>query len=178
LPTGFRDGQSAGLRHLASTLVTVTDMTKWDGKLVFSQQATSVHGIPFAVPGQPHSDMQFLQRSDLPSWGPAEARGGVWVEDAVKANIPSDAILIGGYERRCLIFVNHSDTAVTLSFEIDAVGDGQWKEFIRQKLSAKDYSPLILPAHLEAQWLRVKADADCMATAFLHVRNLAPVHPR
>jgi hypothetical protein len=54
LPTGFRDGHSGGLRHIASTLVTVTDMTKWNNQLVFSQQATSVHGIPFAVPGQPH----------------------------------------------------------------------------------------------------------------------------
>ena len=50
LPVGFRDGHSAGLRHLASTLVTVTDMTKWNGKLVFSQQATSVHGIPSQCP--------------------------------------------------------------------------------------------------------------------------------
>jgi len=169
LPTGFRDGHSAGLRHIASTLVTVTDMTKWNGQLVFSQQATSVHGIPFAVPGQPHSNMQFLQRDDLPSWGPAEARGGVWVEDAVKANAPSDAILIGGYEQRCLHLVNHGDTAVSFTIETDADGSGQWKELTTHELPAKGYSPLILPSDLKAPWLRVKANADSVATAFLHV---------
>jgi hypothetical protein len=169
LPTGFRDGHSAGLRHIASTLVTITDMTKWNNQLVFSQQATSVHGIPFAVPGQPHSNMQFLQRDDLPSWGPAEARGGVWVEDAVKANTPSDAILIGGYEQRCLHLVNHGDAAVSFSIETDADGNGQWKELTTRELPAKGYSPLILPSDLKAPWLRVKANADGIATAFLHV---------
>jgi len=169
LPTGFRDGHSAGLRHIASTLVTVTDMAKWNDRLVFSQQATSVHGIPFAVPGQPHSNMQFLQRSDLASWGPAEARGGVWVEDKVKANMPSDAILIGGYEERCLHLVNHSDAAVTLTLEIDPEGSGQWKELLTRKLSRQGYSPVILPTNLKAPWLRVKAAADCLVTAFLHV---------
>jgi hypothetical protein len=169
LPVGFRDGHSAGLRHLASTLVTVTDMTAWNGKLVFSQQATSVHGIPFTVPGQPHSNLQFLRRSDLPSWGPAEARGGVWVEDAVKANTPSDAILIGGYEQRCVHLVNHSDVAVTFTFEIDSDGSGRWKDLVSRTLPTKGYSPFMLPGGLKAQWLRVTTDTDCVATAFLHV---------
>ncbi|MBM3888098.1 MAG: hypothetical protein FJ388_03125 [Verrucomicrobia bacterium] len=181
LPVGFRNGQSGGLRHLASTLVTVTDMTTWNGRLVFSQQATSVHGIPAQVPGQPHSNMQFLQRTDLPSWGPAEARGGIWVEDAVKANAPSEAILIGGYERRCLHLVNHSDAAVTFTLETDNKGSGQWKELITHKLPTKGYSPLILPSGLKAQWLRVKTDSDCVATVFLHVsspRQSSPNEPR
>jgi hypothetical protein len=171
LPVDFRDGHSGGLRHIASTLVTVTDMAKWNDKLVFSQQATSVHGIPFTVPGQPHSNMKFLQRGDLPSWGPAEARGGVWVEDAVKADTPSDAILIGGYRQRCLHLVNHSDTAVTFTIEADHAGNGRWKELITRKFPAKGYSPVILPSDLEAPWLRVKTDHDCVATAFLHVSS-------
>jgi hypothetical protein len=171
LPAGFRDGHSAGLRHLASTLVTVTDMTTWNGKLVFSQQATSVHGIPELVPGQPHSNIQFLQRSDLTSWGPAEARGGVWVEDAVKANTPSDAILIGGYEQRCVHLVNHSDGEVTFTFETDSDGSGRWAELVRRKLPMKGYSPFVLPSGLRAEWLRVKSDTDCTATALLHVSS-------
>jgi hypothetical protein len=170
-PADFRNGHSAGLRHLASTLVTVTDMTKWKGKLVFSQQATSVHGIPALVPGQPHSNIQFLQREELPTWGPAEARGGVWVEDVVQANTPSDAILIGGYEQRCLHLANSSDSAVTFALEVDADGSGLWKAIMTRKLSAKGYAPVIVPADLKAQWLRVKTDAGCIATAFLHVSS-------
>jgi hypothetical protein len=179
MPIGFRPGQSAGLRHIATTLVTVTDMTKWNDKLVFSQQATSVHGIPFAVPGQPHSNMQFLQRGDLPSWGPAEARGGVWVEDTVKANIPSDPILIGGYEKRCLHLVNHSDHPVTFTMEVNASGAETWKTLVTRQLPAGGYTPLtrILSDTAPAQWLRVKTDTDCVATAFLHVSSLRQSSP-
>jgi hypothetical protein len=93
----------------------------------------------------------------------------VWVEDAVKANTPSDAILSGGYEQRCLHVANHGDAAVSLTIETDADGNGQWKELITRELPAKGYSPLILPSDLKAQWLRVKANADGIATAFLHV---------
>lgn len=171
LPRGFRDGHSAGLRHLASTLVTVTDMTSWNDRLVLSQQATSVHGIPAQVPGQPHSNLQFLQRSDLRAWGPAEARGGVWVEDPVQGNTPSDAILIGGYEQRCLHLVNHRKAAVTFTMEIDATGDGQWTELIARQFPSKGNATLILPSDLNAQWLRVKTDVDSIVTAFLHVSS-------
>ncbi len=177
LPVDFSASQSAGLRHIASSLVTITDMAKWNGKLVVSQQATSVHGIPSLVPGQPHSNMQFLQRSELPFWGPAEARGGVWVEDLVKANAPSDAILIGGYDQRCVHLANHNDAAVSFSIEIDAKGDGQWKEIATHKLPGKGYSPFILPSDLHAQWLRVKTNLDCIATAFLHVSSPRPTSP-
>jgi len=134
---------------------------------VDSQQATSMHGIPFTVPGQPHSNMQFVQPSDLPLWGPAEARGGVWVEDPVKANTPSDAILIGGYERRCLHLVNHSDGAVDFTIEIDPEGEGEWTEHSRRQLPGRSSAPLILPTDLKAQWLRVRAGADCIGTAQL-----------
>ncbi len=169
LPAGFRNGHSAGLRQIASALVTVTDMTTWQNRLVFSQQATSVHGIPAQVPGQPHSNIQFLQCEELPTWGPAEARGGVWVDDAVQANVPSDPILIAGYEQRCLHLANRSDAAVTFTLEIDVEGHGQWKELITRKLPTQGDAPVILPPDLKAQWLRVKTDRACVATAFLHV---------
>lgn len=170
LPATFCDGHTAGLRHIASTLVTVTDMTTWQNRLVFSQQATSVHGIPSLVPGQPHSNIQFLQRGDLPAWGPAAARGGVWVEDAVQADTPSDPILIGGYAERCVHLVNHSEATVSFAFETSD-GSGPWRELITRILPAKGYSPLILPSDPQAQWLRVKTDTDCTATVFLHVAS-------
>ena len=52
---------------------------------------------------------------------------------------------------------------------LDADGNGQWKELTTRELPAKGYSPLILPSDLKAPWLRVKANADSIATAFLHV---------
>jgi hypothetical protein len=170
-PPGFRKGRSGGLRQIASTLVTVTDMTSWQGGLVFSQQATSVHGLNRMVPGQPHSNLQFLGRKDLPSWGPAEGRGGVWVEDGVKANTPSDPFLIAGYRHRCLHLENQGDTSVGFTLEADGRGDERWRKVRRVEVPAKGTLSVQLPAAMKAQWLRVKTDRDCVATAFLHVAS-------
>ena len=167
LPETFSPANSAGLRQISSALVTITDIANWNGRLALSLQQTSVHGIPFLVPGQPHSNIQFLPQADLAKWGPAAARGGVWVEDTIKAGAPSDAILIGGYPQRCVHLVNHGKNPVELSLEIDRQGDGHWSTLSTHQLAAGAYVPVILPASLSAEWLRVKGDQDGIATAFL-----------
>jgi hypothetical protein len=169
LPETFRDGNASGLRQISTSLVTVTDIANWNGQLAFSLQQTSVHGIPNLIPGQPHSNLQFLRRADLAKWGPAEARGGVWLEDTVKAAEPSDAILIGGYQRRCLHLVNHGKDPLDIKIEINTRGDDRWAPLSSYTLTPGSYLPVILPTPLAAEWLRVKTDQDGMATAFLHV---------
>jgi hypothetical protein len=174
LPESFGPGRAAGLRQVSTALVTVTDFANWNGRLALSLQQTSVHGIPFLVPGQPHSNVQFLPRADLAKWGPAAARGGVWVEDAVKSDIPSDALLIGGYRQRCLHLVNHGDKPLDLTLEVDVRGDGQWTTLSAHTLPAKNYLPVILPSTLSAEWLRVKAGQDGVATAYLEASTPRP----
>jgi hypothetical protein len=173
-PAGFRRGRSGGLRQVASTLVTVTDMTAWQGGLVFSQQATSVHGLAKMVPGQPHSNLQFLQRNELASWGPAAGSGGVWVEDTVKANTPSEPFLVAGYRHRCLHLTNRGESRVGFTLEADARGEERWKSVRRVEVPAQGTLAVPLPEAMKAQWLRVKADRDCVATAFFHVSTPRP----
>ena len=167
LPETFSPTNSAGLRQISSALVTITDIAPWNGQLALSLQQTSVHGIPFLVPGQPHSNIQFLPQADLAKWGSATARGGVWVEDTVKAGEASDAILIGGYAQRCVHLVNHGTTPLELTLEIDSRGDGRWSALSSHQLAAGAYLPVILPTSVNAEWLRVKATQDGIATAFL-----------
>jgi hypothetical protein len=54
-----------------------------------------------------------------------------------------------------------------LTLEIDSHGDGRWSALSTHKLAAGDYLPVILPASVNAEWLRVKATQDGIATAFL-----------
>ncbi len=174
-PANFRPGQTGGLRPFASSLVTITDMSPWQGRLVLSQQATSVHGIPFNVPGQPNSNLQFLEADSLPSWGPRAGFGGVWVDDPIKAGIPSEPFLIGGYTHRTIHLAHQADTAVTITLEIDARGDGHWGKWSTVNVPARGYTPVVLPATLTAEWLRFSADRDTVATAYLHVSSPRPV---
>jgi hypothetical protein len=174
-PANFRPGQTAGLRPFATSLVTITDMAPWQGRLVISQQATSVHGIPFHVPGQPNSNVQFLEADALASWGPRAGFGGVWVDDAVKAGTPSEPYLIGGYTHRTVHLAHQAGTAVTFTLEVDARGDGRWEKFRALNVPARGYAPVVLPATLAAEWLRVTVDRDTVATAYLHVGAPRPV---
>ncbi len=173
-PANFRPGQTGGLRPFASSLVTITDMAPWQGRLVISQQATSVHGIPFNVPGQPNSNLQFLDADALRSWGPRAGFGGVWVDDPVNAGAPSEPFLIGGYANRTVHLAHQGAQAVTFTLEVDERGDGRWRQFRAVNVPARGYVPVILPTALAAEWLRVSVDRETVATAYLHVSTPRP----
>lgn len=170
-PADFRPGTTAGLRPLGSTLVTVTDMTQWRGRIVFGQQATSVCGLPAQVPGQPDSNLQFVDRHTPSTWGPRSGFGGVWVRDDVKANTPSEPMLAAGYAERCLHLAHASDEAVTFTLEADARGDGRWHAVKTINVPGHSSVAVVLPSDLAAEWLRVKAHRDCNATACFHFNS-------
>jgi hypothetical protein len=177
-PAGFRPGTAGGLRPLASALVTVTDMATWDGRLVFSQQATSVHGLKSLVPGQPNSNVQFFGGADdLRFWGPRSGCGGPWVNDAVRAAVPSDPLLIAGYDQRCLHLAHTSDDPVAFTLETDEHGTGVWQALQTVTLAAHGCTPVVIPADLPCSWLRVRTDRDCTATAYLHASSARPDNP-
>jgi hypothetical protein len=96
------------------------------------------------------------------------------MDDPVKAGIPSDPYLIGGYTHRTVHLAHQAATAVTFTLEIDARGDGQWKKLSAVNVPARGYAPVVLPATLAAEWLRVTADRDTVATAYLHVSTPRP----
>ena len=57
---------------------------------------------------------------------------------------------------------------VTFTLEIDRDGSGTWSEHGKVTVPAKGYTPYTLPTGLNAVWLRLTADRDCVATAVLH----------
>lgn len=57
---------------------------------------------------------------------------------------------------------------VAFTLEIDSKGDGKWSEYRRVTVPKSGYGCFIFPADFQAQWLRLKSDKDCTATAYLH----------
>ncbi len=99
-PKTFSSENTAGLKPIGSHLRYVPDFCDWNGKLVLASDETSIQGNPLA--GQPQTNLWFGSYEDLKSWGPASGYGGPWIEDDVKAHIPSDPFLVAGFDRRVL----------------------------------------------------------------------------
>ena len=104
-PKTFCAADTSGLKPIASHLRYIPDFCEWPdrdghGQLVLASDETSIQGNPMA--GQPQSNLWIGRFEQLNNWGPATGYGGPWVVDAVRANTPSDPLLIGGFDRRVL----------------------------------------------------------------------------
>jgi len=66
--------------------------------------------------------------------------------------------------------VRTSGTAgnVVFTLEIDIRGDGRWTEYQKIAVPAGGYVYHLFPPDFTANWIRVTADKDCVATAFFH----------
>lgn len=168
-PRDFRPGATAGLRPLASHLCYLADFCAWNGRIVLARDDTSIMQNPLA--GLSQSNLQFVAPDALPSFGPRAGWGGVWINDAVQGDVPSDPFLIDGFARRCLHLSHKAATPVTFTLEVDERGDGQWKTAERVSVPAGGYLPYLMPADCKAAWVRLRADRDCRATAFFHMSS-------
>ena len=60
---------------------------------------------------------------------------------------------------------------VRFALEIDAKGDGSWTELTTLEVPEDGYLAHILPEDLDAQWMRLTPDKDCIATAYFHLTD-------
>lgn len=104
---------------------------------------------------------------DLWKLGKPVGRGGPWKETAVKANRPSDPYLLTGYDAKRLTLSQTSDQPVNVRVEVDITGDGKWVPY--RSFEVRPNAPVEheFPAAFQGYWLRVTADKDCTATAWL-----------
>ena len=102
---------------------------------------------------------------DLWSFGKAVGRGSVWRETAVVAGVPSDPFLATGFDCKTLVLENHSDADVEIALEADATAGGDWREYRRFKVPAKQKVEFDFPDSFQAYWLRTVADRDATLSA-------------
>ncbi len=179
-PRDFTPGKSAGLAPRSNYLKVVGDFTRWEDRIVLGTDDTAASEFlnkrrakgELAGPGQSQSNLWFLSPGQLDQFGPALGRGGVWLDEPVAADVPSEPFLFAGFERRMLHLAHSADTAVTFTLEIDRVGDGRWATLRQVEVPANGYVPVFFAAAEQGAWVRVRASRDCpRATAQFAFRN-------
>lgn len=64
--------------------------------------------------------------------------------------------------------VDAAGEPVRFTLQVDRRGDGQWADLESIEVPQPGYRAYVLASDLDAVWLRLQTNRDCMATAFLH----------
>jgi len=171
-PKGFCAANTGGIAPIASHLRYIPDFCEWGGRVVLAADDASVMGNRMV--GQSQSNLWFGKVSDLKGFGPRSGWGGLWMGDAVKAGAPSTPFLIGGFTKRVIhLAVGAKGGDVTFTLEIDVKGDGNWKACKQITVPGGGYRYHVFDRDLKANWIRVRADKNCIATAYFHYASPA-----
>ncbi len=179
-PKSLTAAHSAGIAPRSTYLKVIGDFCRWNDRLVFGCDDSAKSEFmntrkakgKLAAPGQSQSNIWFTDPARVNELGPALGRGAVWLEDAVKAGVPSEPFLFSGFALRSLHLAHDGAAAVVFTLEVDAKGDGTWQTLRTVNVPAHGYAWTEFPATETGAWLRLKAGSDCAkATAFFHYRN-------
>ncbi|WP_414660926.1 hypothetical protein [Horticoccus sp. 23ND18S-11] len=162
-------GGIAKLRPIATHNRRIHDYATWRGLLVMSGVATDAP-----------TDNRHLIRSadgqavvwvgavdDLWAFGKPVGVGGPWKDTAVKAGVASDRYLLTGYDRKTLTLSHQAAGPARIKVEVDLTGTGTWVEYAALDVPAGQTTTHRFPAGFQAYWLRVSANLDTTATAWL-----------
>ena len=182
-PKSFSAANSAGIAPRSTYLKVIGDFCRWGDRVVLGCDDTAKseflnkHPLKgdLAGPGKSQSNLWFVDPARLDACGPPLGRGGVWLEDDVKAGVPSEPFLFAGFARRSLHLAHAGAEPVTFTIEVDARGDGLWKKLREIAVSAQGSAWTEFPAAESGAWVRLTANRDAhKATAFFHYRAEDP----
>lgn len=149
-----------GVRQKAAALARNTTTTT--SRVIGSTDETGMTSLGAAVWA---GDIDELWRLPRPT-----GRGGPWHETAVEPGVPSDPYLMGGYDEKMLELSHVGVGAVRMIVEIDPAGDGTWFEYATLDVPAGKTVEHRFPSGFLAQWVRLRADTACQASALLTYR--------
>lgn len=160
-----RESGLAAIRPVTTHKKKIIDLCTWRGLLVIS--GTKVGAKPdghyFQDPDG-NNGLWFGAIDDLWKMGKPIGEGGVWKNTAVKAMDTSLPYLMTGYDKKEITLTADKDVIFTIEVNTDLSG---WHLY--KKIPVKAGRPVkhIFPDGYNAHWIRVVADKDCIATAWL-----------
>jgi len=178
-PKTFSAANSAGIAPHSTYLKVIGDFCRWNDRLVFGCDDTAQSEFlnkdrlkgDLAGPGKSQSNLWFVKPSRLDSFGPALGRGAVWLNDDVQAGAVSEPMLFAGFAKRSLHLAHGSEAKVGFWLEVDAKGDGKWKQLREIVVPANSNAWVEFSPRDSGVWIRLTPLQDAAkVTAFFHYR--------
>jgi hypothetical protein len=161
-------GRVWGVRPISTHLWVLGDFCSWRGMLVMgADNASPSHGQS-PTTAEPQSGLWFGKTDDLWRFGKPRGWGGPWWEEKVRAGEPSDPYLMTGFEHKCVHVSHDAGREVAFHVEVDFQGHGAFHRYTTLTAPAAGYAQHTFPTGFSAHWVRLVADADCVATAQFH----------
>jgi len=179
-PKAFCAASASGIVPRSAYLKVVGDFCRWEDRVALGCDDTAASQFintrkakeGLGHPGQSHSNLWFVEAKRLDHLGPALGQGGVWVDEDVKANRPSEAFLLGGYAHRGLSLSHRSNREARFVLEFDDTGDGSFDRKREVTLGAHGAMWIPFEPNDPGQWIRIVAMQETPgATAYFHFRQ-------
>lgn len=177
-PRTFSAKSTTGLAPRSNYLKVIGDFCRWGDRIVLGCDDTAKseflnkHQLKgdLAGPGQSQSNLWFVSPDQLDRLGPVIGRGAAWISEPVKAAVPAEPFLVGGYDHVALHLAQDGDKPLVIGLEVDLRGDGNFTP-VRE---------ITVPAHgtawealsVAGDWVRLVPRGDCArVTAMFHLRK-------
>ncbi|MGN6554612.1 MAG: hypothetical protein ACTHLW_12960 [Verrucomicrobiota bacterium] len=161
--------QNAGgfikIRPIATHNLRVSDYASYRGLLVLSGISDGAQSEHIVRSDDGQCALWVGAVDDLWQLGKPRGVGGPWKDSPAEANVPSDAYLASGYDRKTLTISHRSSRPVSFKIEADFTGTGTWNEVAWLTVKPGQQLEHRFPNAFGAYWLRVTAQAATTATA-------------
>ncbi len=172
-PGSFTALNSKGIRPRSAYLKVIGDFARWGDRLVMGcddaahREFLNKRKVKGGIegPGQSNSNLWFMDPGMPDRLGPTTAEGAVWLDETVRAGVPSEPFLFSGWPLRSCWLFHRSGSNVTFSFEVDREGTGSW-EILKEVVAESGKATLVkFGDHESGEWIRVSSGQTIRATA-------------
>jgi len=171
-PGTFTPSNSAGIRPRSAYLRVIGDFARWNDQLVFGcddsaqKEFLNKRKVKGNIegPGQSNSNLWFTSPEKPDQLGPNTAEGAVWIAEEIEAGSISEPFLFAGWDIRSAWIKNEGKQTVSFTFEVDEIGDNNWKALKSVPVKAGESGSVAFMAAEVGEWVRVKADQTTKAT--------------
>lgn len=153
------------LRPIATHNRRIHDFASYRGLLVMSGVSESAKSDHLIRAEDGKCALWVGAVDDLWAFGKPRGTGGPWNRTSVKANIPSDAYLASGYDRKKLTLSHENSEKVAFHLEADFAGDGRFAPVTTLTVAPGQVLDFQFPDTFGAYWLRLVAQKDAVASA-------------